>query len=288
MTSNFQQFINDLKKTTLSSEEKALLRAHLISEMGINPEPTVQVRWSRSSFHWRLVAMPLVAVLVIGGTVSASAAKSLPGQFLYSVKLSVNEELGRWVNFSLPAEIAYETKLLTRRLEEAEQLDNLNQLDQTLKSVVRTNVVKQRDKLNSLLPVTVAPVPVALSSDEPRPSQQVDNADANAKAGAGAEVTMMAVMDSAQPVVSTTSPEAKSASATQETVEVQSESTELPANALEVILEKHQSIIDKLEIEVDKAKLLPAVGNLKDSFDFLDSNKKKIDSAQKKVVEPTP
>ena len=153
MDQKFKQFLNSLRQITLRSEEKLAMRERLAAQMKasglIQPAPA-RTGWSH--FEWRLALMPLVAVLIIGGTISSAAERALPGQFLYPVKLKVNESLGRLFTGSSPEEVlTHETGLLEKRLEEAERLDSLNKLDQDneLKAEIKSRVMKQQDKVSA-------------------------------------------------------------------------------------------------------------------------------------------
>lgn len=94
----------------------------------------------------RVQAAFLIVLIIIGyGSSAALAAEgALPGDVLYPVKTKVVEPLARLVVARTPErEAAFETKLLERRLREAEALDAAATLDTPLREEVRERVRAQ-------------------------------------------------------------------------------------------------------------------------------------------------
>lgn len=73
--------------------------------------------------HWQTLTAGLATIILVAvGGISASAEQALPGDWLYPVKLHMNERLLAALQFGSEAEASFDTKLITRRLEEAEAL----------------------------------------------------------------------------------------------------------------------------------------------------------------------
>ncbi|MEX0930636.1 MAG: DUF5667 domain-containing protein [Candidatus Paceibacterota bacterium] len=135
---------------TLSEKEKQSMRNMLADEIDLFPVSTAEVerhervtgfRTSenrgivRSLLITYLRPMPAIAVvlaLVLTGGVSAAAQSSLPGDTLYPIKTSVNEEVADWFTISAQADAARSAMLAERRLEEAEQLAVRGELQEEL------------------------------------------------------------------------------------------------------------------------------------------------------------
>lgn len=102
--------------------------------------------WSGLFATRRFQAAFLIVVIIIGyGSSAALAAEgALPGDVLYPVKTRVVEPLARLVAARTPEhEAAFETKLLERRLNEAEALDAAATLEAPLRETVRERVRAQ-------------------------------------------------------------------------------------------------------------------------------------------------
>ena len=64
----------------------------------------------------------LLVVLLVGGGTSFAAESALPGDTLYPVKVSINEEVGSFLAFSEEAQARFDTRRAENRLEEAAEL----------------------------------------------------------------------------------------------------------------------------------------------------------------------
>ncbi len=87
--------------------------------------------------------MSIIAVLIItalaGGGVSAAAESALPGDALYAVKVSVNEEVRAAFTFSAERKANWEARRAERRLEEVEKLSVENRLSADARARVEAN-----------------------------------------------------------------------------------------------------------------------------------------------------
>lgn len=138
-----QQLQDELHKFRLTHEEKSDMRGELVRFMNEHPAKEAEgnfVSPSRAGRHiertrpfgWfvpflTLRPMPaLLALLLVvftGGGVSLAANNALPGDLLYPVKVSVNEEVHSAFTFSPAAEMEWEISRSERRLVEAERLE---------------------------------------------------------------------------------------------------------------------------------------------------------------------
>ena len=128
MNDKFEQYIESAKRVVLTPEEKAHIHAALLSAMRATRLEQADVRVAVPRwFRWydlTLHPLPIILGLVVAISMSTSYAAegTLPGDVLYPVKTTVNEEVRGWFAFSSKGQLAYEQNIAERRLEEAEQL----------------------------------------------------------------------------------------------------------------------------------------------------------------------
>ena len=142
MDKDFQNIFNKAEQVKLSSIEKGEMRAGLelftIKHPVRNADITRLLLQERSksyisAFTEILTLKPLISklqpmtivliiALVLGGCTSFAAEGALPGDVLYPVKVSVNEEVRSFVAFSDEAQAQWDARRAERRLEEAEKL----------------------------------------------------------------------------------------------------------------------------------------------------------------------
>jgi hypothetical protein len=127
--------VKEIRQIKLSAHEKERILEKIFSAPARVPVKSPYAK------HWVVVLLPsfLLIVLLSGGAVFASGS-SLPGSAFYPLKTKVVEPLGASLKFSQGAKAAYQSKLATKRLEEAEALADAGELDE-----------RSEDKLNSLL-----------------------------------------------------------------------------------------------------------------------------------------
>ncbi len=118
----------------LTDNERALLRERLSRHMAMNPVAAMPIAIARhSQLSWSLYLGRAGAfaalVLVLGGGISYAAQSSVPGDFLYAVKRSVNEPVTGALALSTHAKADWSAELASRRLSEAEELASRGKLD---------------------------------------------------------------------------------------------------------------------------------------------------------------
>lgn len=145
-----QKLIHHLRSITLSDAERAALRATLIAHMhesGTRRAVPSPWSWLLYTKHVQVAFLSLLIVIGYGSSMTLAAEGALPGDILYPIKTRVNESVARLVTATSPAaEATFETKLLEKRLEEAETLDTREKLDPELKRAVREVIREQSIK----------------------------------------------------------------------------------------------------------------------------------------------
>ena len=130
----------------LTFDERESVRAHLLSKIA-NSERGVVSPFS-PMFYWRhvsvyvkpqYVSVALLVILVVGG-VTTAAEKALPGEPLYQVKTSVNENVLGLFAFTPQSKAQLHTELAVRRLEEVEKLAISGKLDATATAAAEVKI----------------------------------------------------------------------------------------------------------------------------------------------------
>lgn len=141
--------IKELKGIIMTPLEKAHI---LNSVMKSSSTPDVRLIKSPWSFHIFVstitrnklayyVVIPLIVILMGGGAVFASG-NSLPGNFLYPIKVNLVEPIIGSTISNAEAKAKYESQLATKRMMEAETLARLGKLDE-----------KNQRKINDLIEI---------------------------------------------------------------------------------------------------------------------------------------
>jgi hypothetical protein len=147
-----EKLIAHLRSIRLSRAERLAMRASLIGAMraGDFCQPVLSP-WAWFLEARRLQAAFLLLVIIIGYGSSATLAAegALPGDVLYPVKTRVVEPIARLVAARSPAaEARFETRLLEKRLEEAETLESgkklVPELERSVREAIRAQDIKAR------------------------------------------------------------------------------------------------------------------------------------------------
>lgn len=224
-----QTFIDTLRTMSLSDKEKDTLRTSLLSKIRSQDTRAVVSAWSWALYLPR-IEIALLALVIFGSygsTLSLAAEGALPGEVLYPIKTAVTEPIMRLVVAQTPLdEAAFETKLLEKRLAEAEDLDGKIDTDPALKKEVQDTVRAQSVKAKS----RVARV------EPPNPAK-----------AAPAAISMKAAR----------SFEAATSSVRSFAVSSHEEDSDddekgKPKRALKGVYEKHKRILERLELESER------------------------------------
>lgn len=133
------EYLEKLKGVKLSDSSRARIRESLQSYASFHPvrvsnpdRSSLRVPYG-TSFLSRLNTRPMTGLfvalaLVLTGGVSYAAEGSLPGDFLYPVKVGINEEVRSALAVSAEADAEVSASLAAERLNEAEQLSARGEL----------------------------------------------------------------------------------------------------------------------------------------------------------------
>ena len=132
----------------LRRSERAAMQAAVHTFMVSHPfqaNPTAAAKSAGvHSYFFPLRTMPIVAiiaalVLSAGGGAALAAEAALPGDFLYPLKVHVNEEVMAKFNLSAEAKAAFETDLAERRLTEAQRLTAMGRINTAIRDELFTS-----------------------------------------------------------------------------------------------------------------------------------------------------
>lgn len=152
MNDELETLFKQARQERLTAEEREVLRSRLVSFMRLHP---VRNSGSERQLHQQSILqtlivflrkpMPLVAVylviaLALGGGVSLAAEQSVPGEVLYPVKVSVNEEVRGTLTLSSKGKAEWETRKLERRLEEAQELNASGKLNPEVRAALAEKI----------------------------------------------------------------------------------------------------------------------------------------------------
>ena len=157
------EFIKKSKNIKLNKSEKAEMRQSIFNFISKNPvrsnmEVGLGLQSRRIFWDWStlfnqkinfisVVAILLLIIILTGGGVAVGAEKALPGDVLYPVKISVNEEVRSWFSISEEAKANWEIKRAERRLEEAEKLAEEGSLNDEVRGHIEANFEAHSQKV---------------------------------------------------------------------------------------------------------------------------------------------
>lgn len=132
---------NEANKLRMTPAERAAMKARIFgapvgaiqnspAPVSIAPQPSSYFAYNFLFLHTRVLAGAFAVVLVFGGVGTTAAAQgALPGDFLYPVKVSVNEAVEVAFATTPKARAEVSAKQALRRVEEAEALAARGELD---------------------------------------------------------------------------------------------------------------------------------------------------------------
>lgn len=147
MNPKFEEKLKKLGQSIdLTFDEREDIRARLLSEITKSERKVLSPYLP--FFYWRNIFVfmkpqyvsVLLLVLLVGGGVSVVAEKSLPGEPLYQVKTSVNENVLGLFAFTPQSKAQLHTELVVRRLEEVEKLAISGKLDATTTAAAEVKI----------------------------------------------------------------------------------------------------------------------------------------------------
>lgn len=158
MNPPIEQLFKNLKRLTLTVEEKHALRRAIEHRIKLDPtaspipSPYVSL-WQLWWSHYQKVAVlgVLVVGIVFGGGLSLAAEGSLPGHLLYPLKTKVNEPIVTWLTPTPVSKIWWQTEVINRRLTESQQLLTQTKTKPATVQTLTQNLTNQIDKLEKNL-----------------------------------------------------------------------------------------------------------------------------------------
>ena len=152
------------RQQRLTQAESDSIRVQLLALMEKEPVSLESfgrqliMRTNGSYSHLFLTSKPMligsiIALLIVAsaGGASYAAEGAMPGDWLYPVKLQINERVVSALAFSDEAEADWQIKLVGRRLAEAEELAVENGLTQERLEKIEENFQKKTEKTQSLI-----------------------------------------------------------------------------------------------------------------------------------------
>lgn len=91
----------------------------------------------------------IISVILLLGTTSAFAEKSVPGSVLYGVKIFVNEPVAGVFAFTKEEKTEWKERLVERRLDEAKKLISENKLDEVSRLELENKIKLQVEDFNT-------------------------------------------------------------------------------------------------------------------------------------------
>lgn len=167
MDKEFENIIKQIKNIKLSTEEKSLMRTHilenLIPEEKIKSEYVTIPDRNRLYYYYQNIrdnyfmmnknkfvgAFAVIAIVFITGGTSAFAEKSIPGDFLYRLKISVNEPVASVFAITKEEKTEWKERLVERRLKEAHTLASIGKLDEVKRFGLEEKIKTQVDDFNA-------------------------------------------------------------------------------------------------------------------------------------------
>lgn len=145
--SKFEEIIKKAKEASLKSEEKAQMRAELFAFM--KKADVREVQPARRIFRLFKPIPAFATFLIIttlAGGVSLASENSLPGDVLYPLKVSFNEEVRSALTLSGESKTDWEVRRAERRVEEAERLAEKGKLSKEVKIKIEANFERQAER----------------------------------------------------------------------------------------------------------------------------------------------
>ena len=143
---NFKKGIKHLRKVDMTPAEKNVVLKNILNqvELEIFEVADNQVWYQSLSSFWlnrnvRVYALVLFFV-VIGGSASFVAESSLPGDFLYPLKININEPLRSVIILDQVSKTDWEIQKINRRLEEIEAVTSRGDLDDDISKTIENNI----------------------------------------------------------------------------------------------------------------------------------------------------
>lgn len=135
-----EKFIEQLRSLRMTSNEKSKMRMYLAS-LSHASKPSPYYHQLLTSLR-RGSAIAMIVILSIGSVTNIVSGEALPGEILYSVKIT-HEEIKQAVTFGPVKKTNYEIKRTEKRIQEATRLVQKERLDDTRQVRISTSIKEQ-------------------------------------------------------------------------------------------------------------------------------------------------
>ncbi|MES3006020.1 MAG: DUF5667 domain-containing protein [Patescibacteria group bacterium] len=153
MDKNLKKGIREFEKVKLTPGEKLAIFNRVSTYADSNP---VTGALKSPFFGWTFVfahermryvyaSIAITLILATGAGTAFAAERSLPGDFLYPIKINVTEPVKGALKVGSEAKIKWEGNKAVKRLEEAEKLAEMGQLDEGKRQTVEREFEKSAD-----------------------------------------------------------------------------------------------------------------------------------------------
>ncbi len=146
------QKLHILKQIKLTQNEETTLRGKLARYIEETPIESTSVFEAFVAHGLRVALSSFLFFILIGGSISALANSSLPGDPLYSFKLNVNEEVkGKFSKKTPEQKVAFQQERIETRLKEIKLLAETKTLTKEKRAVVADALSEHTTKLSAEL-----------------------------------------------------------------------------------------------------------------------------------------
>ncbi|MFH0873853.1 MAG: hypothetical protein V1846_03390 [Candidatus Komeilibacteria bacterium] len=159
MNKIYNSIFSALAQQQLTAQEKQFGKEQLLSYIQQHPltgqaiigSPRITT-WSWPRLRWAYFSSGILILLVaVSASVSYAAENSLPGDILYPIKISVNEEIRSGLAITPEAKTRWTAEQITRRLDEAVTLASQQKLSPEIENNLSNQVTTNTAKLNQQL-----------------------------------------------------------------------------------------------------------------------------------------
>ncbi len=153
MENEFNKGIEDLKKLSLTRDDKELILSNLENyiDKGRRTDLSSQFSWFVYLSKRQYVYVALVVLLFTGSGLVFASNNSLPGDLLYPVKINIAEKIEGATMIGQEAQINWQTEKLNRRFEEVEVLAAQGKLNKSNRILVENNLNKTASTLEKVI-----------------------------------------------------------------------------------------------------------------------------------------
>lgn len=152
---NMEKIFDKEKDIKLSTSEKEKMRSFIVSYMKSGQDVGAEKGLFMHVFYAFGRAVPALAIITLvvasGAGISLAAENSLPGDLLYPVKVSINEEIKEKFARTDEDKVRWLVAVAERRIEETEKLASENRLDAKASATIEANFSKNAEKIKERL-----------------------------------------------------------------------------------------------------------------------------------------